>query len=260
LEEIFAVAKEKRIFVIADGAHSFDRSVKNCHAKILSFGREKDVSCISGGALLWPNISPFSVQFEKITLPFAQKKWTVQHLIQPLVFSLTLPWWNIGGKYLAAVCNKTKLLPRAVTQSERNGKEDFPRTQMPPEIQHVLRRNLSKRTDDLTRRALIAQVWKRALEKLFPDSTITIPENGFRVIMTGIERADILYRAKKGGFHLAEWDGEPIAPKGVNLENFGYQKGQCPNAEHFATHYVTFPTNKRTTEKDIERFAELFTK
>jgi len=86
LEEIFTVAKEKRIFIIADGAHSFDTSTKNCHAKILSFGREKDVSCISGGALLWPNTSPFSVQFDGIDLPLPSQSWTIRHLIQPIIF------------------------------------------------------------------------------------------------------------------------------------------------------------------------------
>ncbi len=258
LEEIFAVAKEKRIFVIADGAHCFDTDTKNCHAKILSFGREKDVSCISGGALLWPDTSPFSVQFDGIELPQPNKMWTVKHLLQPLIFSLTLPWWNVGGRYIAALCNKSKLLPRAVTGSEKNGKEDFPRTAMPPQIQHVLLRSLRNRTDDLNRRSLLAHVWSQELEKIFPKAIITLPDNNFRVILTGVDREAILAKAKTIGFHLNEWDGEPIAPKGVKLENFGYRQGMCAQAELFAMHYVTFPTNKRTTEKDVKRFARVF--
>jgi len=258
LEEIFTVAKQKRIFVIADGAHSFSTSTKNCHAKILSFGREKDISCISGGALLWPNTSSFSVQFEGIYLPFPNKSWTIRHLLQPLVFALTLPWWTLGGKYIAALCNKSKLLPRAVTQPEREGLEDFPRNMMPPEIQPILLRNIQRRSKDLEHRKKIAECWKTELKRIFPESIITIPNNAFRVILTKRERPDILHRAKKIGFHLNEWDGEPIAPRGVHLEKFGYQKGQCPNAEHFSTHYVTFPTNKRTTEKDVKRFARYF--
>jgi len=258
LEEIFTVAKEKRIFIIADGAHSFDTSTKNCHAKILSFGREKDVSCISGGALLWPNTSPFSVQFDGIDLPLPSQSWTIRHLIQPIIFSLTLPWWNIGGKYIAAIFNKSKILPRAVTASEREGKEDFPQTKMPPEIQHVLLRSLRKRTDDLSRRSLMAHMWEIELKKLFPNATITIPDNNFRVILTGVNREVIVSKAKKIGFHLNEWDGEPIAPFGVQLEKFGYHQGQCPHAEDFTRHYVTFPTNKRTTEKDVKRFAQYF--
>ncbi len=258
LERIFNVAKQKRIFVVADGAHSFSTSVKNCHAKILSFGREKDVSCVSGGALLWPDTSPFSVKFERIELPLPERKWIIQHLLQPLIFSLALPWWRGGGKILPILWNKVKLLPRAVTESEKKGKEDFPRTTMPPEIQHVLFRSLKRREQELNHRKKIAELWKLELKNIFPEATITVPQNAFRAILTGIERADIIYRAQKIGFHLNEWDGEPIAPRGVKLENFGYQEGTCPNAEHFAKHYITLPTNKRVTEKDVKRFAEYF--
>jgi len=169
-----------------------------------------------------------------------------------------LPWWNIGGKYIAAIFNKSKILPRAVTASEREGKEDFPQTKMPPEIQHVLLRSLRKRTDDLSRRSLMAHMWEIELKKLFPNATITIPDNNFRVILTGVNREVIVSKAKKIGFHLNEWDGEPIAPFGVQLEKFGYHQGQCPHAEDFTRHYVTFPTNKRTTEKDVKRFAQYF--
>lgn len=251
VEAIAKIARQKNMVTVEDGAHLFEPGCEKTDFKILSFGREKDVSCVSGGALLW------SENFEEKPLPLPPKAWTVRHLLQPLTFALSLPWWDRGGKLIAAAGQKL-WLPRAVTAVEKRGSEDFPQAQMPPAIQRVLRRQLERRDRELSRRKQLASAWQEVLGKTFAEANIIIPDNALRVIMHGVERKEVLEKARKIGFHLNDWDGVPIAPAGVNLEKFGYTPGQCPAAEKFAKNYVTFPTNRRTNLADIEKFGRLY--
>jgi dTDP-4-amino-4,6-dideoxygalactose transaminase len=252
IAEIARVARDKKIVTIEDCAHFF-RSGCETDFKILSFGREKDVSCVSGGALVWAK------NFEEKKLPAPPQNWTTKHLLQPLVFSLTLPWWNVGGKFLTAIAGKL-FLPRAVTAAEKTGREDFFAGQMPTKIQRVLKRSFENHERDLVHRKKIAAEWKKVLTKIFPDAEIIVPSNALRVIVRGVDRKKVLKKAAAIDFHLNDWDGAPIAPAGVKLENFGYAPGKCPQAEKFAKNYVTFPTNRRTNLSDVKKFATLFGK
>lgn len=254
LKKIAEITKSREIFVVEDGAHYFSPISKYADAQILSFGREKDVSCVSGGALVWNKDSKYAKNFAEISLPEASKIWTLKHLWQPLILAISLKWWFQGGRFFAGFWSKLKLFPRAVTPAEKCGAEDFPRTMMPRAIQEVLKQSLNRRKEDLKHRQKIAEKWQSVLPKLFPNSEIIISDNFFRGILTGVDREKVKKSAKLLGFDLNEWDGEPISPSGVNLAKFGYKKGQCSNAEKFMKNYATLPTNVRVSENNIDNF------
>ncbi len=259
LERIFSIAQEKNILVIEDCAHLFElqnHPPMHCDVRIASFGREKVFSCVSGGAVIWNKKSQFFTN-KTFKLEKASKGWTIRHALQPLIFALAIPWWNWGGKIIPYLASKTKLLPRAVTNSEKKGKEDFPLYALPVTQQKILLSKLQKADQIIAHRKKLAIAWKKTLTKLFPEAKIIVPDNAFRVILK-TERKQIVSKAKKSGFNLHEWDGIPISPAGTDLKKFNYQLGQCPKAEHFAQNYVTFPTNIRTSLKDIEIFEKLW--
>lgn len=252
IQEIYEKAKAKNIFVIEDGAHLFDTSLEYCDAKILSFGREKVYSCVSGGALLWKD----NLEFKKLPMP--PFWWTTRHLLQPFFFALALPIWKLGGKICIWLLNKLRILPRAVTSAEKEGVEDFPQYSMSPSLQRVLMRQFRKKEKIDAHRQKIAQKWKSVLSNLFPESEVIIPPNALRVILKTEKSSEIQRKAKHLGFHLRDWDGDPIAPKGVDLAPFGYVGLSCPNAELFNREYVTFPTNIRTRLSDVQRFETMW--
>jgi dTDP-4-amino-4,6-dideoxygalactose transaminase len=258
ISKIIEITKANNIIVVEDCAHSFEPGEPISDYRLLSFGREKDVSCVSGGALIWKKNAPGAEQVKNTCLDTPSRIWTFRLAIQPLILALSLPWWSNGGRFIAGVFSKIKVLPRAVTKGEKIGINDFPQTKLARTQQKILARAFRQRNAELSHRESLANMWKRKVSELFPESKITIPENSFRVLITEIERETVLKTAKQNGFDLNEWDGEPIAPPGVDLQKFGYQKGQCPNAEHFIKNYITFPTNRRTELADVEKFVKLW--
>ncbi len=254
MSKIAEITKSREIFIVEDGAHLWSPLSKYADAKILSFGREKDISCISGGALLWQDKSKYAEKFRGISLPQASKIWTLKHLFQPLILAVSLKYWFYGGRFLAGIWSKLKLFPRAVTSSEKCGREDFPQTFLPRALQEVLRQSLIRRQDYLIHRKKITKKWQEVVPQVWPKAEIFIPQNYFRVILTNVKRVEAKKRAKTRGFDLNEWDGEPISPAGVNPAKFYYRKGDCPQAEKFIKNYLTLPTNWRVEVDDIKKF------
>lgn len=247
---------EKNIIVIEDCAHRWIPGEPLADVRLHSFGREKDASCVSGGALVWRTESPLA---EKLSnekpLPHPGAVWVMRHTLQPIVLAAALPWWNAGGKVLAGIFSKLKILPRAVTAAEKSGRESVPDCGLGRSQQQILARALRRRDRELVHRKKIAAAWQEVLPEMFPGCGIVVPDNFFRVIVFGVTRGTVLPLARSVGWDLGEWDGEPIAPRGVKLEKFGYTPGQCPHAEKFVRHYLTLPTNRRTTVADVKKFA-----
>lgn len=259
IADIWSIAKDHDIFVVEDCAHLHETSLDYCDAKIFSFGREKVFSCVCGGALTWPEDSPYHEQFQFSLFP-AKKTYTLKHLLHPTIFAIALPLWHWGkiGKGFVWGMNKLNIIPRAVTPLEKKGVEDFPQTKLPRPLQEVLRKQWKRRARTHTHRRTIAKAWYHTLSELFPDAEIIVPDNAFRVLLKTGNTAEIRKIAKSWGFDLREWDGNPIAPKGVDLEAFEYTPGQCPTAEYFSNNYISFPTNIRTKESDVEYFRNLW--
>lgn len=258
IKEVYEITRENNIFMVEDGAHYFNTSTEYCDAKILSFGREKVFSCVSGGVLLWKDDSTWTEDFKKIELPSAPFFWTFQHLLQPLILSMSLPIWNTCkmGKAITALARKVNLLPFAVTQKEKQGIEDFPQTSLPYSLQVILQRQFKNAEHTLSHNKNIALKWKEVLQKLFPKDEVIVPDNYFRVILKTDKQQEILQSADEIGFNLREWDGVPISPSGVDSMKFEYEADMCPNAETFAQNYVTFPTNVRVNADDVARFSK----
>ena len=167
MKNVAKIARENNIFVVEDGAHLLNPLTPGADCKILSFGREKDVSSISGGALLWSKKCKYTKKFAEISLPSPSKLWTLRHLLQPLILSLSLPWWHRGGRFLAGIISKLKILPRAVTPKEKRGIEDFALSKMPRAMQEVLSISLSQRKKHLSHSKKLASLWQIAAKKYF---------------------------------------------------------------------------------------------
>jgi len=260
------LCRKKNIVLLEDCAHFLPSASDDflSDVRLFSFGREKILSCVSGGGI---TINKFKIQNSKFkiseatikkqheALPKAPIFWQLRYLSHPLIYSLALPIWHMGGKFFPAIFQKIKWLPKAVTFAEKRGVEDLPALTLPKSLQAILHRQVLQQEKTVLHREKIAKYWQEKLSKFFNQEQIICPKNNFRVILKNltIAQKNTLIKATKS-FHLTEWNGNPIAPNGVDLSAFGYQSGQCKIAENFSRHHLTLPTNRRVFTADIDRF------
>ena len=267
IKEITAIAKLHDIFVIEDGAHLIRQFLPGfktvADAQILSFGREKVISCVSGGALIWPENSAYHVPFEtfKTSLQKPKMTWVVRHALQPFIFSISLWWWHQGGKVIVWLARKLNILPLAVTPAEKKGQEDIAVARLGLPQKRILARQLKNFDQACIHAQAMAIAWEEALSTLWPKAHFQIPNFAFRLIVKNLsptQKEEINYTLKhnQAPYHLSDWDGVPISPSGISYAKFKYRPGQSPQAEYFARTYLTFPTNIRTQKADIKAFAK----
>ncbi len=254
LAAIAQIAKARNVPLIADGAHRIALSdLQYADYLLLSFGREKVISCVSGGAVL-------ALSEEKLPAEITKKPsflWITQHLLQPLLLSFSVDFWSFGGKYIAGALSKLKVLPRAVSSAEKKGKWDAPVTTMPNAMRHLLVHMAQQKNRRIDGEKKNAIAWGRALAAALPGGQISIPKSGFRTVLRHKKAAEIVRRLKLHGFQVGDWTGIPLSPRGVDLSAFGYRQSQCPMAEAFAQSHVTFPTHFRVRESDIRRCIDI---
>ncbi len=248
LKKFKTLTHAKNIVLLEDCAHRLPNLTEPFESdiRLYSFGREKVVSCVSGGALVWNELSTFFTQRSENNLLKASRWATFRLLLHPLVYSLSLPWWHLGGKFIAYFFQKIKILPPIITAREKVGEEDFPQTQLHPALQKILYRQFKQYRITQKHRQQVAERWAEVLSEF---GKVIIPKNAFRVIFFPNKGARIKNQKR---MHLREWDGAPIAPKSVDLHFFHYEKGMCPKAEQYAKTYKTFPTNIRVKVTDIK--------
>ena len=254
------ICQQNKVVSIEDAAHFFSKGEsKFCDFKLLSFGREKDVSCVSGGGIIWGKNADFRGKKSLKNPPFF---WTARRLFSIFIFSISLPIWKKGGKVLPYFFRKVlPILPLAVSAKERKAIADFGNFCLPRALQKILKRQFFMREKIQNHRQKLTEKWNEILPEIFADIEILPTENNFRVIgkfENEKQRNEVLARAKKSGFALGEWDGVPISPDGIDTEKFQYVAKSCPNAENFARKYITFPTNLRTDLGDLRRFEKIF--
>jgi len=253
LKEIYKIAKQHNIFVVEDGAHFMNNNFDHSDVKIWSFGREKVVSCVAGGVLLWKKRQTVSI-LKKTTI-----YWQMRHALQPLIFAVAQPWWHLGGKTFPALMRKINFLPLAVTLAEKSGQEDIAIKSLGRIQQHILTQQWAQQKQRQTHAQEISHVWVKKLKPYLPEDTqIIIPENYFRVILkfkTINQKQNFLkvLNTLIPKLNTNDWDGIPISPSSVNLKKFGYRIGQCPQAETYAQTYLTLPTNVRINKRDLNK-------
>ena len=253
LKEIYEIAKAHNIFVVEDGAHLMNNNFDHYDAKVWSFGREKVVSCVAGGLLLWKK------KQVKQSYSAPNLSWQIRHALQPLIFAIAQPWWHLGGKAIPAVMRKINLLPLAVTSDEKSGQEDIPIRSLGRIQRHILNAQWQKYSSRQDHARSISKLWQEKLKPYLPqDAQVIIPPNNFRVIIkfTSINDKQNFLKILKTllpNLNTSDWDGVPISPKSITVEKFGYRLGSCPQAEIYAQTYLTLPTNIRVQKTDLNK-------
>ena len=243
LNAILSFAKRYKLIVIEDISHAFGIEQNGTYLgnygaiSIVSFGRDKVVSTVGGGALI---IHDKNLQ-SKLRRAYDRLPQQPIHRIALnmlyLVYMLTakqIYQWKITRTSIYLL-QKIGLLEKAVSEKEKNGQQTPGPYRFPTIFAPLLYHQLSRMEELKIKRTETVVLYNTLYNTKYTGSLLKYPllvkdPNG---TVTALRKQQI---------YLDRWYHHVIDPEGVNLKSFNYVAGTAPNAEYQAQHIINLPT------------------
>jgi len=272
LEKIKNICQKNRLFLIEDCTHGLGGKYRGKNLGLwgdfayFSFGRDKVISSVYGGALLVNNkkfVRKTRKEYKKTPCP--PWRWTAQQLLHPILMEkVIIPLYSFCsiGKIILYFSLKFHLLSKAVISLEKQGKKPacFPQ-KLPPALGQLVFKQLRKMARLNAHRRRLANFYNQSLskkgmifQKLPPASLPVYLRFGMMVEKAG----KIQERLSKKGVFLDRWLDQPVGPEETDLKKMGYQWGSCPSAEILAQKEIHFPTSIKVGMKEAKQLVKLF--
>jgi len=282
IERIKKFCQQNNLFLIEDCAHALGGRFKKRllgrwgDFAFFSFGRDKVISSVYGGALLVNRkeyLPAIAAEYNHLSYP--SWWWTTQQLLHPILLErLIIPLYNFCsiGKVILYLSLKLGLISRAVRAEEKEGQKPpyFP-ARLPFPLTALVLKQLNKIGRFNRHRRRIARLYQRLLARLLARllvarrKKILLPEPlpgslpvWLRFNIRTPQAAEIQKKLRQKKVYLDRWLGQVIGPLGTKLEIFGYQPGSCPRAEKMAAEELQFPTGIKVKVKEAEKLVKLF--
>jgi len=244
-----------KLLLIEDLAHSYGALDPDgrpvgyyADAVILSFGRDKMVDAISGGAAIIKNLV--------VDLPFTKSLSTKQiytdllypqetHLLQQSAN-------NIFGKLIHRLLKKTPLLTTPIKSSTSQ------LTTLPAPHAQLVLHQLATLGKQLLHRQKIARLYTKHLSsnpqiKLLPSPSVYLR---FPIIVDN--RHQLLNFLKQQRVFIADtWYRQPVETGSLKHVTSSYVTGTCPQAEYLSSHIINLPTHINITKTSALRLTKL---
>ena len=276
LDKLLEIARENNLKVIEDCAHSLGAKHNGQltgtfgDVGMFSFGSDKNVSCVRGGALITNNDSlAKKIADFRSRLPLSKRVKVIQHLWHYPAFSKGKLLYNLGvGKWLLAFAKKINLINKIIYPPEKEGRQVlFYPALFPNALAEILLNQLSRLDETTRHRQMIAKIYDKEIQTVSEWSTdespsITKPEWSDESVWLRytllVKNPQALHAlAKKQGIILGNWYDCPVAPKDIDLSATDYQLGSCPNDEKLSQMSINLPTDPCITPKDAKRIVDL---
>jgi dTDP-4-amino-4,6-dideoxygalactose transaminase len=265
-ERLRTLCDRHNILLIEDCAHVLPDdpySVIGRHgdAMLLSFGRDKAISGVAGGAMLCRDAKCATrlrdSEDHAADLPLT----TVIRLLEyPHIYAFARPLYGIGiGKGLLWIAGRLRLLIPILTSDERRGRMDAAVHRIPnvcaalalDQFQRL--RTINDHRRMLTR--LYAQAFKEKDWPMLDGITPDLPLQKFPLFL---ENAEAIRRTlKQQNIYLDDgWTGCVICPRTADASAAGYVPGGDPCAEDAARGILSLPTHPGMTPADAHRIVE----
>lgn len=252
LEPIKAVCQKNQLFLIEDLALSLGTKFENKYcgnfsdAAILSFGRDKVVSSVFGGALITNNdlvANKIKVVYGK--LPNPNFLWVYQQLFHPIITFHLKHFFHLKlARLLLWFFQKISLISLPIRKEEyKASKPSFYPKKMPNHLAALAINQLNKIDHLNNHRKKIAAIYQKILgpcsQKIFEGSQPIF----LRYNIISRKTNSVIQNLRKQRIFLGNWYSQPIDPKGTDLKKFYYQKGLYPHAEKIAGNIINLPTH-----------------
>lgn len=245
---VLQLAKENNLIIIEDLAHGFnpadwqDVELSDNHVLTLSFGRSKALSSVFGGALVTADRQLTERLKDACSRLPDLPRITLAKLLcyKPLTVLIKIAY-NIAplGKLLHRMAVISGLIIAEISQNEKSGNyDDYLEKKYPNALAKLLLLQLQKFPDTLHSRGIISNLY----EKNIGGQTSRKTTSFTRYPLLVKNREQILTRLRHEGIYAGVWYTQPIAPAKLNMDDFGYKMGSCPQAQRICREIINLPT------------------
>jgi len=274
------VADRHNLLIIEDCAHALGAYVRFRtlqepvgtlgDAAIFSFGRDKIVSSVFGGALIGNQKKTLPDSHSKpprfvVGFAKASRRWVLKQLLHPVITSIVLAtynWWGLG-KLIHWAARRLGILSKATSRLEKEcgSRPNWIDRAYPAALAQLLAIQLNQLTEMNRRRAEVVQVYQ--------DARISCAQT---VASDGVDRVWLRYPVlvddpaavhrlfKAHQIIIGDWYDQVVGPKEVELTATGYQPGSCPVAEEVSSQVINLPCHPRMTLEDAQRVVGIYKK
>ncbi|KKS73034.1 MAG: DegT/DnrJ/EryC1/StrS aminotransferase [Candidatus Magasanikbacteria bacterium GW2011_GWE2_42_7] len=268
IDALLDVAKKHNLKTIEDCAHSLGARYKGkltgTYADIgmLSFGGEKIVSCVRGGALI-TKLPQLAVRLRKThaTLSPSTRRVIRQHLLHVVLFPMGKSLYHLGiGKVFLKVLKELHITNKIIYTEEKYGKQVawYP-SKLPNALSALLVSQLPEIESMNLHRRHIASLYKKKLPHVIETQQDTDMHIYLRFSLFVQNPNAVRDLAKKQGILLGDWYSLVIGPGDVDLSVAQYVKGTCPIAEERAAKALNLPTDIHIQDSDVLRILSVLT-
>jgi len=273
LDELIAIAKKNNLIVVEDCAHTIGADYKGGKlgtfgdAAFFSFGRDKAISSVFGGAVAINNkerLEKLADNLEK--LPEAKNMWIAQQLLHPILFEFIIKplYFVVGIGKIKLVCfQRLGILSKAIISKEKHGGVPaFPSAKLPNALASLALFQLERLDFFNAKRQKVGDTYTRELGQLVGDDFVLpeVPSESkpyyLRYTIQTSKAKQIFAEAKRRKILLGDWY-EIVAPKDTDLSTINYKKESCPAAERVAQNVLNLPTYPSMTDGDVKIIIDL---
>lgn len=265
LDPLLGLARRHGLAVIEDCAHALGATYQGKPVgtfgdlAILSFGRDKVISSVFGGALVVHRADLKSALGRATDhLPLPSAPWVAQQLLHPIAVGAVLETYFAGGRFLLRALQEAGVLSKALAQREKGGGEPLrgPRL-LPNALASLALVQLSRLAAFNARRAALAAHYRESLADLRGVRLPTAPQDRTHIFLRYTIRLPDPRRlhaaARRAGIILGDWYKTVVAPHDTDLRAVGYPPGSCPQAEEAARASINLPTSPTLSIPEADR-------
>jgi len=253
--ELRTLADKYGLLLIEDLAHSLRDGASKLagHVGFMSFGRDKIVSSVFGGAVVSADNAFLSrVSKTQLELAHPPSRWVAQQLLHPILMTVIKRWYFLGaGKFLLVAAQKFSLLSKAVSASERSGSAPgFKAWGFSPALAVLLIHQLDKLDVFTQRRITAVNQYADRLMTVRPWRHLPL----LRVPVRVTDKKKLLLKAREHQLMLGDWYRVVVEPCSLEqLQVLGYEAGSCPEAERAAHEVINLPTHPTMHATEAQR-------
>lgn len=266
-----ALCDANKLLLIEDCAHVLPDEAgppllaQTGDAVLLSFGRDKAVSGVSGGAVVSrsPQISEHLKTIER-EAPGVPDGTIARLLLYPIIYAKARLLYRLGlGRYYLYACKVLHLLVPIVSMDEKNGKQSQPVRRIAGACARLaLDQWRNRRWINDHRRRLTALYLAHARNKGWVSSdappacpsiiTSDLPLQKFPLFVRDAKRVRTQLEAQNI-FLDDGWTGCVVCPASVKMDQLTYESGSDPEAEAACQAILSLPTHPGTSDEDARR-------